>query len=259
MWLTHGTIIAINFVSTGAKKLWNYRKEQLQAVQFQIHGNNIVPNGHQNQQPSNNNFMFNNAIHNKDVLNFKQTILVCIIAVGIVVGSYVSSLLINKTSKFHLGVRFFCNHHIIHLAQVILIPVIFFTFNKHARRHVKMTFWNEWAPEFIQVYNPNRVVGIELSNYSSVPIPSNSKSIASTSIAVLPGQTLTNESTQTTESITPEPNSNIAFDIVTSSYVPLPSTSKGLIGPGTSFLIPIVGPDFPLNDSTETNKTQQSY
>ena len=62
--------------------------------------------------------------------------------------------------------------------------------------------------------------------------------------AVLPGQTLTDESTPTTESIAPEPNSNTAFDIVTPSYVPIPSTSKCVLGQGTSFLIPI-GPELP--------------
>ena len=38
------------------------------------------------------------------------------------------------------------------------------------RRHVKTTFWNEWAPDFIQVYNPNRVVEIELNNNPRIQV-----------------------------------------------------------------------------------------
>ena len=243
-------ICIVNYVLIGAKKLWTYRK--LQAAQMQ--GRNIAIENFQ-QQPQHNALQINNAIHNKDVMSITQDVLVCLVSIGMVLGTYITTLFIDKNREDHLAVRFFFNFNAAFLTRAFLVPVVFFAMNKHARRHVKTTFWNEWAPDFIQNYNPNnnRVVKIELSNYPSVPIPPTTKGIASTLNAVLPGQTLTDESTLTTESIAPEPNSNTAFDIVTPSYVPLPCTSKCLIGPGTSFLIPI-GPDLPgqipVNDST---------
>ena len=242
-WSTFSVICIVNFVLIGAKKLWTYRK--LQAAQNQ--GGNIVIENLQ-QQPQHNALQLNNAIHNKDVMSITQDVLVCLVAVGMFLGTYITSLFIEKNRKDHLAVRFFFHFNAHFLARALIVPVVFFAMNKHARRHVKTTFWNEWAPDFIQNYNPNGFIEIELTNHPSVSIPPTStKGIAgtlNTLNAVLPGQTLTDESTPTTESTAPGPNHNTAFDIVTSPYVPLPSTSKCLVGPGTSFLIPI-GPDLP--------------
>ena len=109
-WGTFIAILVADNIAIGAKKLWIYRKDQLQTAQNQ---GAIVVDKNLHQQPQHNAFQLNNARHNQ---------------------------------------------------RAFLMPVLFFVMNKHARRHVKRTFWNEWAPDFIQVYNPNRVVEIELNN-----------------------------------------------------------------------------------------------
>ena len=97
-----------------------------------------------------------------------------------VLGTYITSFLVDKNRDDHLAVmtlflvekndqnlealRFFFTFNALFFARAFLVPVMFFVMNKHVRRHVKTTFWNEWAPDFIQVYNPNRVVEIELNN-----------------------------------------------------------------------------------------------
>ena len=227
-----------------------------------IRGNIAIENVH--QQPQQNALHLNNAIHNQDVTSIPQDVLVCLVSVGMVLGTYISSFLIDKNGTCHLAVRFFFHFNALFLARAFVLPVIFFAMNKHARRHVKTTFWNEWAPDFIRNYNLNRVVEIGLTNYSSVPYTSTSKCIASTSNlnptnAVLPGQTLiTNESTQTTESIAPKPNTT--FDNVTPSYVPIPSTSKCPLGLGTTYIIPH-SPDLPgqipISNRPETTESTE--
>ena len=249
-----------NFTAIGAKKLWNFRKGQLLAAKNKggiIGATN--QNSHQ-QQPPNHALQLNNDLHNRDVMNIRQYFLVCLIAICMVLGTYLTSFFVDKNSKNDIAIKWFYNFNTVFLARALLVPVVFFAMNKHARRHVKTTFWNEWAPDFIQNYNPNnkRVVKIELSTYPSVPISSTAKCMAVTpnlnpSNAILPGQTLTDERSQTTKAIAPAPKCNTTFGIVAPSYVPIPSTSRCVLGPGTSFLIPI-GPDFPLNDSTETTE-----
>ena len=287
-----------NFTAIGAKKLWTFRKDQLQAAKNK---GGIIGATNQNpyqQQPPNHALQLNNDIHNRDVMNIRQDLLIYLIAICMVLGTYLTSFFVDKNSKNDIAITWFFNFNSVFLARALFVPVVFFVMNKYARRHVKATFWNEWAPDFIQNYNPNKVVEIKVANYPSAPIPPAPKYTISTSNTVLPGQTLTDESTQTKESIAPKSNSNTVSDIVTSSYFPLPSTSKCLIGPGTSFLIPRsqttksiapapkcnttfgivapsyvpipstsrcvlgpgtsflipIGPDFPLNDSTETTE-----
>ena len=160
-WGTASAIWIINFILIGAKKLWTYRQDQLQAAQNQ--GSNGA-NENLHQQPQHNALQLNNTIHNQDVMSIKQDVLVCLVAVSMVLGTYIGSFLVDNNGEYYIVVRFFFNYNAMFLARAFLIPVIFFVMNKHARRHVKTTFWNEWAPDFIQVYNPNRVVEIELNN-----------------------------------------------------------------------------------------------
>ena len=159
-WGTFTVILITNFSLIGAKKLWTYRKDQLQAAQN--HGGNAAIENL--QQPQHNALQLNNAIHNKDVMSVKQDLLVCLVAVSMVSGTYITWFFIDKNRQDHLATKFFFNFNALFLARAFLVPVVFFVMNKHARRHVKTTFWNEWAPDFIQVYNPNRVVEIELNN-----------------------------------------------------------------------------------------------
>ena len=150
-------------MAIGAKKLWIYRKEQIQAAQHQ------VINQDQQPQQQNNALLFNNAIHNDDVMNMKH-IIACAIAVGLFLLTYLSSFLLDKDSNNYLAIRFFIIEQAKFLARSVLLPIIFFAFNKDARKHVKTTFWNEWAPDFLQTHNPNRVEEIRLRPNPSVRV-----------------------------------------------------------------------------------------
>ena len=150
----------VNYAAIGVKKLWAYRKDQLLATQNQ---ERIVVNQNVHPQPQPNALQLNNAIHNQDVTTTRQNILLVLISVGMILGTYITSFFVEKNNENHLAIRFFFNFNTLFLARALLVPVLLFAMNKHARRHLKTTFWNEWAPDFIQVYNPNRVVEIELN------------------------------------------------------------------------------------------------
>ena len=114
--------------------------------------------------------IMNNAIHNQDVMSLKQDFVVSFICAGMVLGSFIASLFIQRNSPENLALKFYFNYNALSIARGLLVPVVFFSMNKQARRHVKTTFWNEWAPDFIQVYNPNRVVEIELNNNPRIQV-----------------------------------------------------------------------------------------
>ena len=159
-WGAFIAILLADNIAIGAKKLWIYRKDQLQAAQNQ---GAIVVNKNLHQQPQQNALQLNNARHNQDLTTWRQNILACLIFVGMILGPYMTLFLVEKNENLE-ALRFFFTFNILFLARAFLMPVLFFVMNKHARRHVKRTFWNEWAPDFIQVYNPNRVDEIELNN-----------------------------------------------------------------------------------------------
>ena len=160
-WGTFIVILVADNIAIGAKKLWIYRKDQLQAAQNQ---GAIVVNKNLHQQPQQNALQLNNARHNQDLTTWRQNILACLIFVGMILGPYMTLFLVEKNDQNLEALRFFFTFNTLFLARAFLMPVLFFVMNKHARRHVKRTFWNEWAPDFIQVYNPNRVDEIELNN-----------------------------------------------------------------------------------------------
>ena len=95
-------------------------------------------------------------------MNMKQHIIACTVAVALFVLPLLSTYFIDKKSKNYLAIRFFIIEQAKFLARSVFLPIIFFAFNKGARRYVKVTFWNEWAPDFLQMYNPNRVEEIRL-------------------------------------------------------------------------------------------------
>ena len=103
-WSTFSVICIVNYVLIGAKKLWIYRKSQA----AQNLGGNIAIENLQ-QQPQHNVLQVNNAIHNKDVMSITQDVLVCLVLIGMVLGTYIMSFLIDKNCQDHLAVRFFFN------------------------------------------------------------------------------------------------------------------------------------------------------
>ena len=47
------------------------------------------------------------------------------------------------------------------LSRGIFFPILFFMVNEAARKHVKTYFW-EWAPDFIQQFNPDGVFEVNI-------------------------------------------------------------------------------------------------
>ena len=57
---------------------------------------------------------------------------------------------------------------IFQFGSTVMGPILFFIFNKNARRHVKVTFW-DWAPDWLHRFNPDRVEQIELNQGNASP------------------------------------------------------------------------------------------
>ena len=115
-----------NFTAIGAKKLWNFRKDQLQAAKNKggiIGATNQNP--HQQQSP-NHALQLNNDIHNRDVMNIRQDFLVCLIAICMVLGTYLTSFFVDKNSKNNIAITWFFNFNTVFLARALLVPVVFF-------------------------------------------------------------------------------------------------------------------------------------
>ena len=64
--------------------------------------------------------------------------------------------------------NFLINYRLTSLFSLICTPLVLLLSKKEARQHVKFLFWNEWAPDFIQVYNPIRVPEIRLNQIPKV-------------------------------------------------------------------------------------------
>ena len=71
-WGTFIAILVADNIAIGAKKLWIYRKDQLQTAQNQ---GAIVVNKNLHQQPQHNALQLNNARHNQDVTTWRQNVL----------------------------------------------------------------------------------------------------------------------------------------------------------------------------------------
>ena len=113
--------------------------------------------------PMNNGFAFNNAIHNKDVLSSKlfATIVIVMLCIGLSI--VLSGLFIDQSNPEHIAMRFFILFIATSIFRAIICPIMLFVMNEKARNHVQSLFWNEWAPDFLQSYNSNRVQEIRLN------------------------------------------------------------------------------------------------
>ena len=58
---------------------------------------------------------------------------------------------------------------IFQLGSTVVGPMLFFIFNKNARRHIKVEFW-DWAPDCFHRFNPDRVEQIELNKGNVTPL-----------------------------------------------------------------------------------------
>ena len=58
---------------------------------------------------------------------------------------------------------------IFQLGSTVMGPMLFIIFNKNARRHIKVEFW-DWAPDWLHHFNPDRVEQIELNQGNVTPL-----------------------------------------------------------------------------------------
>ena len=157
LWIILAIVCMINFLAIIGKKLWIWRKEKKTAasgIQLQ----------QEVQNPSNNNgFVFNNAIHNKDVLSSKLLAIILIAMLCLGLSIVLSGLFIDQSNSEHVAIRFYILFTASSIVRAIICPILLFLMNENAKSHVKSLFWNEWAPDFLQSYNPNRVHDIRLN------------------------------------------------------------------------------------------------
>ena len=153
-----GTICFANFIAVGVRKLWHHIKAKLAASQ-NPHQANIANQPNANNPPG----LFNNARHNSDVTSLKNIFLFCLIAAILYVIKGIFFGMIDEVGNAKIALYFFVTNRIVHIALLIISPLVLLVSKKDARQHVKFLFWNEWAPDFVQVYNPNRVHEIKLN------------------------------------------------------------------------------------------------
>ena len=151
-WIAFAVTAIFNFLAIKGKKLWIWRKEKLAASQVQVQQEEAQQNGL--------GMIFNNVIHNKDVISPKlfAFIVVTISCLGLSI--VLSGLYVDQSNPQHQAIRIYIHYTINTLFLVIGIPLVLFLINEKAKSHVISFFWNEWAPDFIQKFNSNRVHGI---------------------------------------------------------------------------------------------------
>ena len=157
LWIIVAIVCMLNFLAIGGKRLWIWRKEK-----------NVAASGIQLQsqvqnEPINYGFAFNNAIHNMDVLSSKLLAIIIIVLLCIGLSIALSGLFIDQSNPEHIALRFFILFTTSSIFRAFICPIMLFITNENARTHVRSLFWNEWAPDFLQSYNPNRVQEIRLN------------------------------------------------------------------------------------------------
>ena len=157
-WIAMGTICLVNFIAVGIRKFWHHRKAKLAASQ-NPHQANIANQPNANNSPG----LFNNAIHNSDVISLKNIFLFCLIGASLKVVRMILFVIMDEFGNAKIALYIFITNRITHITLFIISPLILLVSKKDARQHVKFLFWNEWAPDFVQVYNPNRVHEIKLN------------------------------------------------------------------------------------------------
>ena len=100
------------------------------------------------------NIVFNNQAYNPRLIN--NTICVLMAAIFLI-------------STFFAQIYLFYGHWKLGLFIVIigwglLFPILFYCFNPKVRNFYLRMFWDE-APDWLQQFNPNRVVEIQLNHY----------------------------------------------------------------------------------------------
>ena len=100
------------------------------------------------------NIVFNNQAYNPRLIN--NTICVLMTAIFFTSTFFAQIYLLNGNWKLGL--------FIVTIGWGLLFPSLFYCFNPKVRNFYLRMFWDE-APDWLQQFNPNRVVEIQLNHY----------------------------------------------------------------------------------------------
>ena len=101
---------------------------------------------------------FNNSFKNKSLMSPMQYVF----AILIVLVSVAPMLIISQDQIMEYPWLGTFRETTFQLGLIVIVPSVFFCFNKNARTHVKNEFW-ENAPDWLFQFNPDRVEEIELN------------------------------------------------------------------------------------------------
>ena len=155
-------ICLTNHIAIGCKKIWHWRKEKIAASQNQQLDIQIQ------EHPPQNNCLFNNSIYNPDLTSLKNLFLLFIVIFLLWMIHGISLSLIDKTESIQVAMRYFVTFRLSSIIFVVICPLVLLATKKEAKQHIKFLFWNELAPDFFQLSNPNRVQKIELDKVTKV-------------------------------------------------------------------------------------------
>ena len=122
----------------------------------------IFPEGHQNQ-PANN---INNQRYNPLLINHWETLLFAISV------NFTFLLAVFVFPLYNISLE--CLSLIVIIYNGICLPTILYLFNSKLRQFYHRQFW-ENAPNFLQSFNPNRIIEINIpdNNIELNPLPKN--------------------------------------------------------------------------------------
>ena len=100
---------------------------------------------------------FNNIIENHSLMTSYHSIFIMLIMLM----SYIPVWTISDRNLVENPYLVPLRETPLQLTGGLFIPIIFFILNDTARKHVKLHFW-EWAPDFLQWLNPDRVFEVNI-------------------------------------------------------------------------------------------------
>ena len=118
----------------------------------------IIIKKHQHHMKHKKEIKFNNSFKNKSLMSPMQYVF----AILIVLVSVAPMLIISQDQIRAYPWLGTFRETTFQLGLIVIVPSVFFCFNKNARTHVKNEFW-ENAPDWLFQFNPDRVEEIELN------------------------------------------------------------------------------------------------
>ena len=100
------------------------------------------------------NIVFNNQAYNPRLINNK----ICVLVIVLMLSSIIFAQINLSNGHWKLGVV------IIMISWGLLFPTLFYCLNPRVPHFYLRMLWDE-APDWLQQFNPNRVVNIQLNHY----------------------------------------------------------------------------------------------